>query len=269
MPTVPIFPRPRRWQSGFSLLEMMFVLLIMTTVLGVAISGLADLQKKEKNEQNKLDIVQEGREFMDQIVRDLHQAGYPGQKLYATSTFSGTTGGATYSQKVAVGLVSFSTTDLWFEGDVDGDGRVNVIRYTLYNDGNGNCPCTLKRSQSIKADSTAPLSQTSTNYNVEVQNVVNSSSPSPKPILGSTYLGGQSVTFDTLYAGLKVPSIFVAYKADGTKITESSTAITDSATLNSIKTIKVTLNLLAPYAGLDNNLRASVSLTANARVGNN
>lgn len=258
-----------KWQRGFSLLEMMFVLIILTAVLGVAMSGLTDLQKKEKNELNKLDITQEGREFMDQIVRDLHQAGYPGQKLYDPAGFSGLASGPTSSQKVAVGLVSFSTTDLWFEGDVDGDGRVNVVRYTLYDDGNGNCPCTLKRSQTVKADATVPLSQTSNNYNVEVQNVINSNAPSPKPISGSTYMKGGSLTYDTIYSGLKTPSIFVAYKADGSKITESSTAVTDVPTLSSIKTIKVTLNLLAPNAGLDNNLRASVSLSANARVGNN
>jgi len=256
-------------EQGFSLLEMMFVLVILTAVMGVAMSGISDLQKKEKNEQNKLDIIQEGREFMDQIVRDLHQAGYPGQKQYDPAGFSGLASGPTSSQKVAVGLVSFSTTDLWFEGDVDGDGRVNVIRYTLYDDGSGNCPCTLKRSQSIKADATVPLSQTSNNYNVEVQNVINSNSPSPKPISGSTYLKGSLVTNDSTYTGLKTPSIFVAYKADGTKVTETSTAVTDTPTLSSIKTIKVTLNLLAPYAGLDNNLRSAASLSANGRVGNN
>ena len=152
---------------------------------------------------------------------------------------------------------------------MDGDGLVNVVRYTLYDDGNGNCPCTLKRSQNVKSDGVAPLSQVSNNYNVEVQNVINSNSTSPHPIFGSTYISGSLKTFDNLYAGLKTPSLFVAYKADGNKIPESSTAITDAATLSTIRTVKVTLNLLSPNAALDTNLRAPVSLSANARVGGN
>lgn len=258
----------RMRQRGFSLLEMLLALGILTTVMGVILTGLSDLQKKQNNEQNKLDISQEGREFMDQIIRDLHQSGYPGQQLYTAATFTGLAGGPTTSQNVAVGLVSFSSTDLWFEGDVDGDGQINVVRYTLFDDGTGHCPCTLKRSQSIKANGVAPLSQTSVNYNVEVQDLVNSYSQSPYPIFGSTYMGGNSVTNDSLYSGLKAPSIFVAYTGSGAKIAESSTAITDTATLSSIKTIAITLNLLSSKAGLDNNVRAAVSLNASARVGN-
>ena len=61
-------------------------------------------------------------------------------------------------------------------GDVDGDGQVDVVRYTLQDDGSGNCPCKIRRSQGTKLNNTAPMdtSQPSTNYSVELDNVVNS-----------------------------------------------------------------------------------------------
>ena len=64
-------------QGGFSLLELMVVLAILSVVLAVVMSGVTELQKKSSSETAKVDLTQQSRQFMDQIVKDLHHSGYP------------------------------------------------------------------------------------------------------------------------------------------------------------------------------------------------
>src|SRR5438445_7230977 len=113
-------------------------------------------------------MFQEAREFMDQMSRDLRQAGYPNPRNMDPSVF--TQASIIQDHRAAAGVVEVDTGDLWFEGDVDGSGAVSVVRYHLDNTGT-NCPC-LKRSQLAKADGD-PLSNTNFTYQVEVQGVQN------------------------------------------------------------------------------------------------
>ena len=85
-------------QRGFSLLETMLVVFILSIVLGIVVTGLTRLQVRNNVETSNLDITQEARSFMDQLVRDLHETGYPTVNMYA----SGTTSDAT----VAAGLTA-------------------------------------------------------------------------------------------------------------------------------------------------------------------
>src|SRR5581483_8261103 len=107
------------------------------------------LTKVYRAEEQKVDTTQQGREFLDQITRDIHQAGYPGQKMYDSAILAVPPAN---DSRVAVGLVRVSASELWFEGDMDGDGAVESVRYTLFdNNGNAiggasNCPCSLQRS---------------------------------------------------------------------------------------------------------------------------
>ncbi len=54
---------------GFSLLEMMIVLVILAVVIGVAVDGLTQMQRRNSAEGSKTDTVQETRDFVDQMVR--------------------------------------------------------------------------------------------------------------------------------------------------------------------------------------------------------
>jgi prepilin-type N-terminal cleavage/methylation domain-containing protein len=237
----------RRSQRGFSLLEMLVTLTILTVVLGVVFMHLGDAQKKSRSQESRIDLTQQARSFMDEIARDLHQTGYP-----TLNMFDGSLGLTTSSPAVAAGLLNVSDTDLRFEGDVDGDGTVDVIHYTLVDDGSGNCPCKLTRSQTVKGATTEVAS-------MEVENVVNSSSSSPKPLAGTTPgAGGTEVSNDTMYAAYKSPAIFQALDVNGAATTDLAAA----------RTVRVTLNVLAPYTDLDTRARAAVSMSINARVGN-
>src|SRR5688572_1270844 len=128
---------------GFSIIELMMVVMILSVVLLAVFALISMAMQGSSAEQSKLDIFQEAREFMDMMARDLRQAGYPNARNIAASAITTTLVADT---DIAVGIVSVDTGDLWFEGDVDGSGIVSVVHYHLDTSTENGCPC-LKRSQ--------------------------------------------------------------------------------------------------------------------------
>src|SRR5207249_9885787 len=112
--------------SGFSLLELMIVLIILLSISAAIVQTINLTTQRSSAEQTKVDRFQEAREFMDQMSRDLRQAGYPNPRNMDPSVF---TSPILQDHRAAVGLVQVDTGDLWFEGDVDGTGTVSVVRY--------------------------------------------------------------------------------------------------------------------------------------------
>ena len=146
---------------GFSLIELMMVVALLSIVLGAVFSQINNVQRNYRVQETKVDAIQEGREFIDQMTRDLHQAGYPSQEMYGSGVLMSP---AANDSKNAVGLVKVSNSELWFEGDLDSSG-VQSVHYALY-DSSGSqvtssstCPCSLRRSAVLKVNATAPLSQ--------------------------------------------------------------------------------------------------------------
>jgi prepilin-type N-terminal cleavage/methylation domain-containing protein len=263
-------------QAGFSLLETMVVVLILTIVMGVVINQIVLIQKRNQIEESRLDVSQESREYFDQIVHDLHQSGYPSSKMFGTGIL---TAPEENDAKAAVGLVKFAYDEVWFEADIDGDGTVDVIDYKLQTDGvNGSCPCRISRSQAPKANATAPMAQTATNFTTELQDVVNSgganggvSGTAAYTITGTThYLGGSTTTVanDTLYAPYKTANIFTAYNGSGALVAPTDYA-TNKALLASIRTIRINVNLLTPQGDLQTGVRPAVTLSSTVRIPSN
>src|SRR6476646_11091390 len=89
---------------GYTLLELFIVLVILVTVTGAVFEQINGMKKKAGSEATTLDMNQQAREFLDQTVRDLHMAGYPGASMYSNPLAS--------SPKVAAGLVSVSPTQI-------------------------------------------------------------------------------------------------------------------------------------------------------------
>jgi type II secretory pathway pseudopilin PulG len=295
--------RSRRPQAGFSLLEMIIVCAILMIVLASIFDGVNLVIQRSQAEQTKVDLVQGGREFIDEFERDLHQAGYPNCRMITVS-------GAPFncpaddfnaleekSKYVAVGLVYLSSTKVIFEGDVDGDGNVDSIQYALVDSaGNdpptGTCPCSIKRSQVTKLDFTAPLSQTP-KWSQELQNVVNSGQPgldaSGSPlayggglsISGNTAWGQTNTAYYAAISSFKDYPVFQAYDQNGNIIAlpQDVTTTTGSAIVNCnpnsttcVKTIRITINLLGdPISGVDmkTNVRPVTTLVGDARLVNN
>jgi len=155
---------------GFSLVELMIVIAILGIICGSVFKVIELTMQRSSAEQNKLDMSQEGREFMDQMSRDLRQSGYPNPRNFTPDALTVTP--AENDSHVAIGLVKIAPDELWFEGDIDGTGTVSVVHYHLDTSTTNNCPC-LKRSQLPKVDGNPLTGQTTPSYQVEVQGVTN------------------------------------------------------------------------------------------------
>jgi len=271
---------------------------IMTIVLGAVFYGINIVIQRSQAEQTKVDLTQEGREFVDEFERDLHQAGYPNCRITATAgVASNCPADYTVPQQnvasnslVATGLVYVSNTEVVFEGDVDGDGVVDSIRYQLVDSaGNfpptGTCPCTIKRSQVAKVNGTMPLAQ-AFNFSQELQNVVNSGVPQGGAtyggglqIAGTTAGGGSDTAYYAAITTFKDFPVFQAYDQTGTLVplpqdlSAGSTLLNCSASsTNCIKTIRLTIDLLAnAVSGVDlkTKTRPVTTLVGDARLVNN
>lgn len=255
---------------GFSLIEMLIVVAVLSVVLGAIFNTILDGMKKYRLEENRVNTTQESREFLDQIVRDLHSSGYPGLKMYNPAALPAP---ALNNSTVAAGLVAVSATDLWFEGDIDDTGQVQSIRYTLQALPDGNCPCTMMRSAVLKVQGTAPSAQ-NVNYNTQLQNVINSTGgAAPYAIDGTTPFNGVQVNNDVLYATFKQPAVFSFFDQNGNPVVVPNDL--RGANLNTgvnvaqgltVRMMSVSLNLLSAQQDMQTHLRSGVSMRAMVKL---
>jgi type II secretory pathway pseudopilin PulG len=256
-------------KSGFTLLEFLVVFATLLIVMAGVFSQINKLQKVFKTEETKVDAAQESRTLLDEIARELHQSGYPGDNMYNPTILAAP---VLNDWRVAAGLVRVSASELWFEGDIDNDGAVDVVHYMLM-DSNGNpvtgastCPCTLQRSQLQKANNTAPLAQAST-YTSGLSNILNSAGVgaggAALTIAGAT----NGTANDVLYASYKNPSVFTALDLNGNAV-PMPVDLNNAVTLASVKSIVVNINTLALNADMDVRMRKPFTVTMTAKLNN-
>ena len=235
-------PGTRKLQTGFSLIELMMVVLLLGIIVGALFSQINHAQVRYKVEDQRLDLTQQERDFIDQFTRDLHQAGYP-----SPTQFGGRFDLS--SNLTASGVWMISPTDLRMEADVDGDGVVDEIAYH-YDGVSAGCPC-LRRSSSPKQDGVLPWNQAPPVYYTQVQDLI------PLP------------------AG--APVFFQAYDTNGTQLdisagkTLSSAALTDPTYqfLLNIKNVRITFTTQAKGQDTDAHKSIQVTMTGMARLPNN
>jgi prepilin-type N-terminal cleavage/methylation domain-containing protein len=227
-----------RRQKGFSLLELLLVVLLLTIVVGALFSQIERAQVRYKVEDQKLDLTQQEREFIDQFTRDLHQAGYPSVTVLGNQYNLN-------SQYTAAGVWYISDTEIHMEGDVDGDGVVKSVVYTYF-DGSGwtgpgpnPCPC-LRRSSVAKQDNVAPSAQAAGTAYTQVEKIV--------PVAGQP--------------------VFTAYNASG-GLVSINPAVTDAATLKTIKSVGINLTTQGMTKDNDAQKTLQVTMTGMARLVNN
>jgi prepilin-type N-terminal cleavage/methylation domain-containing protein len=285
-------------QAGFSLLEMVIVCAILTIVLASIFNGINTSIQRSQAEQVKVGLVQEGREFIDEFERDLHQAGYPNCRMVSVSNLNcpadSTNTTVANSSSVAAGIAYLDNTKIIFEGDVDGNGTVDSIQYALIdsagnNPPTGSCPCSIRRSQIAKANGTPPGTQTPI-WTQELQNVVNSGQPTGTnpygggvSISGNTAWGATNTSYYAAISSFKDYPVFQAFDQYGniiqinpgldlTTTTNSQILNCQSTNSNCVKTIRITLNLLGDATtGVDQQtkVRPVTTLVGDARLVNN
>ena len=180
-------------QRGFSLLEMMMVIVILTVVIGIVMKGLVDMQRVNMDQSARVDLTQEARQFLDQISLDLHQSGYPGARLFDSASPPCPNMNTVPCARIAHGMLPpapgnptfpvengvehVSLTQLQFEGDIDGSGQVSEVYIDLI-DAAGNpaaacsvaAPCSLRRGVIPKAMAMAGAAPT---YYTQLNGVMN------------------------------------------------------------------------------------------------
>ena len=74
----------KRSADGFSLVELLVGTILFTIVTGIAFSLLMSAQLRYQGESTVTEAFQQANVALDQIVRDVHSAGYPPANSFAT-----------------------------------------------------------------------------------------------------------------------------------------------------------------------------------------
>jgi prepilin-type N-terminal cleavage/methylation domain-containing protein len=130
-------------QAGFTLLEMMVGAAIFLVVSGAVMALLNVSQKRYKTDTQVLSAFQGARLAIDQMSRDINDAGYPPSSQFAnpltpTSKYAQTpyawSPGYLTATSCAIGTCTTpGNFDLIIETDVDNSGNVSWVRYQLVN----------------------------------------------------------------------------------------------------------------------------------------
>ncbi len=261
--------RVARSGNGFSAVEMLISIVLLMTVLGVVVKGMTDMQRRNFSETSKMDAVQDTRDFIDQMVRDVHDVGYPPARAigvvgglpnatpYCTDPLANgvVTAAVRNNISIACGIVSYSPTSIVYEADLDGTGTVSAIYLNLVSNG-GNCPCTLQRGVITKTQEIAgnlPL------YFTTVNGVMNSGN------------GAGAATFPLVvpgpgnYAAYAAADVFDAYDANAVPITVPCTLATNPD-CSQIRSLQITLNVAPAYADPTSKQFPVYSITSKARI---
>ena len=226
-------------QRGFSLVELLVAMVILSIVLGVVVEGITTMQERNVVETNKLDLTQESREFMDQIVNDLDQVGFPSMIMFDPSTLVSKTD-CRLDNTLACGFISVSGNAIQFEGDVDGSGVSEEWIQLVNTNGPGAVacttpPCVIQRGTVSKA-------------------AWNNGAGALPP-------------FYTEVSGVMNTTVFTPYKSDGTAIT-TLPAIAGNGTLTNITAIGITLYVKSSQPDPKTGVYPTVTMVSTAKINN-
>jgi hypothetical protein len=206
------------------------------------------MQQRSKTESTKVDASQQTRDFIDQMVRDIHNVGYPPPLVVNGAPACST------STSIACGVISYTPTRIVYEGDLDGSGIVYQVTVQLQAGTGGTCPCALQRGVVRKSD----LPNVPT-YFAEVDGVLNSGNG----FGGATY--PISLPGPGSYSSYGTADVFDAYDVSGGSVG----ACTTIAACSSIHSVQITANIAPTYGDASTKIYQVFSITSKARMNNN
>jgi hypothetical protein len=276
-------------QKGFSAIELLITVVLLMVVMGVVVRGMTDVQRRNFSETAKVDAVQDARDFVDQMVRDVHMVGYPPPEAMVTGNpvpnagpnctdFSLNGTGqpnplVRMSANVACGIVSFSPTQVIYEGDLDGSGNVQVVYLQLaLPAGAANCPCLLQRGVVSKQQWAANPANfpAQIRYFTTVNGVLNSGNGTAPPAApAATFpvvLGGPGN-----YNAYTTADVFDAYDANGNFLAPCQMGIPGitngtSPDCTPIRSLQITVNVVPAFADPVSKQFPVYSITSKARI---
>ncbi len=248
---------------GFSLLEMMVAFGMLTLVVAVAVKGMIMMQTRNFAETAKVDTVQQTRDFVDQMVRDIHDVGYPPGRVQVNNP-------SCNLETVSCGLVAFSPTLIQYEGDLDGTGTVYEVFMQLSVPASGKCPCILQRGV-IDKHSWLTLGQNPTYY-TEVNGVLNSgdgSGAATNSLSVATY--SVSLPGGGNYSSYANADVFDAYFNDGNPFINSTTgnySCNGYLDCYPIRSLQITANVTSSFMDSTTKMFSVYTVTSKARLNN-
>jgi prepilin-type N-terminal cleavage/methylation domain-containing protein len=230
----------KRGQEGFTLLELLLSMGIFVIISGAAFGLLNTAQKRFQSEGQILSSFQEGRLALDQIVRDVNDAGYP-----ALNQFSAAVPATSYAATPVAWSPTYPTTpcsigtcttpgnfDLILEEADSTTGNIEWIHYQL----GGATGTTLLRGSVVKAAGDPLAATTAAGVMFPyATNVMNNASAAQIAQINAAYPG-------TFPGGAPVP-IFT-YTCDTAGVPLPCTAAGGSNAANNIRDVEVTLIIM-------------------------
>ena len=202
---------------GATLIELMVGLLILGVITAGIFAQLNAATQRIATEQVKVDNFDEARDFVDQFFRDINQIGYPDGHIVSSLLAT-----PINDPRIAVGLVKIDLNSIWFEGDINGSGVVQEVRYQI--NGSGTCALCLQRSAVPKLPfDPESVSQNSPIWGTEVNDLTNTAAT---PIF--TYFDAN---------GVQIPAASIPADID---------TAAGQQTLAKVKTIHISLTIQDP-----------------------
>jgi prepilin-type N-terminal cleavage/methylation domain-containing protein len=237
---------------GFSLLEMLIAVAVVSAVMAVVMRGIIQMQQRSNSESMTVDVSQQTRDFIDQMVRDIHNVGYPPPQVVTSAVAAG----CTANVAIACGVISYTPTQIIYEGDLDGSGTVYRVYVQLQPGAGGTCPCILQRGAIRKSDA---LAGTAPTYFTEVNGVLNSGNGAGTATYAVSLPGPGS------YSSYGTADVFDAYDVSGTAVGTCATI----AACSSIHSVQITANIATSYGDSSTKTYRVFSITSKARMNNN
>ncbi|SRR6266404_1256235 len=257
-------------EQGFSAIELLIAVVLLMAVLGVVVKGMTDMQRRSFSETSKIDSVQNARDFIDQMVRDVHDVGYPPPRVvvnanpYCTDALANGVPNAAVmnNPSIACGIIQFSPTTVVYEADLDGSGTVSTISLNLQPGPGNTCPCILRRGVLTKQNW---LNGQPILFFTTVNGVLNSGNGAG----AATYpinLGGPGN-----YASYSTSDVFAAFDANALQVGACSlgafgTPVATIPDCSQIRSLQIAVNVAPAYTDPTTKQFPVYSITSKARI---